>query len=299
MRKEWLERDYYAVLGVDKRATDAEIKKAYRKLAQQYHPDTNKGDETAEARFKEISEAYSVIGDPEERKEYDHVREMGQFVGTPGGGSQYVRVEDLMGSGGSPFDLFGGLTDLFGRQAQQPRSAAGSDIAADLTLSFHEAVSGVTKQLNVGGQTVKVKIPKGVADGARIRVRGKGAPGFGGGPAGDLIVTVHTGSHPVFGRSGNNLLIDVPITFAEAALGADIAVPTLDGKVRLRIPPGTQSGKTFRVSGKGVESAKKTGDLLVTVEVVVPEDLTDEQRNLIEKLRDNSPGDDPRTHLGV
>ena len=294
-----METDYYAVLGVAKDASDKDIKKAYRKLARDSHPDTNAGDAAAEARFKAVNEAYDVLGDAERRKEYDHVREMGYFVGGPSGGQQYVRVEDLLGGGrgGSPFDLFGGLGDLFGAQTRRPR--AGRDLEAELRLTFHEAVSGVTKDVALGGNRTKVKIPRGVANGTRIRLRGKGEPGPAGGPAGDLYVTVQVAEHPVFDRSGRNLGLTVPITFTEAALGAEIAVPTLDGKVTLRIPPGTPTGKTFRVTGRGVATAKGTGDLLVTVEVAVPAHLTDEQRSLLEKLRDTDPDDDPRSHLGV
>jgi molecular chaperone DnaJ len=209
-----------------------------------------------------------------------------------------VRVEDLFSNtGGSPFDLLGGIGDLFGSVTRRPR--AGRDVTADLTLSFHEAIAGSTRQITVDGKLIKVKIPRGVADRARIRLRGKGGPGSQGGPAGDLYVTVHVVDHPVFSRKGRNLGITVPITFVEAALGAEIDVPTLDGKVRLRVPAGTPSGKTFRVSGRGVETDKGTGDLLVTVEVTVPSSLSDEQRALLEKLRDNDPDDNPRAHLGV
>ncbi len=302
MRKEWLETDYYAVLGVQSDASEKEIKKAYRKLAQQYHPDTNAGDAAAESRFKEVSEAYEVIGDAEVRKEYDHIREMGYFVGGPGGGQQYVRVEDLMGgarTGGSPFDLLGGLGDLFGRQVGS-RPRPGDDLTAEMHLSFHDAVSGTTRQLSVNGQTVKVKIPKGVGDGARIRVRGKGGPGRNGGAAGDLYVKVRVADHPIFGRNGRHLTIEVPITFIEATLGAEIDVPTLDGKVRLRIPAGTQTGKTFRVRDRGVEDAKgESGDLLVTVAVTVPEQLSEEGRDLLQQFRLKNPHDNPRSHLGV
>ncbi|MDJ0924246.1 MAG: DnaJ C-terminal domain-containing protein [Acidimicrobiia bacterium] len=300
MRKEWLETDYYAILGVDSNASSKDIKQAYRKLAQKYHPDTNKGDPVAENRFKEVNEAYEVIGDPETRKEYDHARQMGYFVGGPGGAQQYVRVEDLMGGGrGSPFDLLGGLGDLFGRQGVV-RARDGDDLSAEMHLSFHDAISGTTRQITVSGQTVKVKIPKGVADGARIRVRGKGGPGRNGGAAGDLYVTVHVAEHPVFGRRGKHLTLSVPITFVEAALGAEIDVPTLDGKVRLKIPAGTQSGKTLRVRGHGVEDAKGTrGDLLVTVTVSVPEKLTEEGKELLQRFRLQNPDANPRSHLGV
>jgi molecular chaperone DnaJ len=301
MRKEWLETDYYAVLGVDSNASSKDIKQAYRKLAQKYHPDTNAGDAEAESRFKEVNEAYEVVGDAETRKEYDHAREMGYFVGGPGGASQYVRVEDLMGGGrgGSPFDLLGGFGDLFGRQAGS-RPRPGDDLTAEMQLSFHDAISGSTRQITVNGQNVKVKIPKGVSDGTRIRVRGRGGPGRNGGSAGDLYVTVRVADHPVFGRRGKNLTIDVPITFVEAALGAEIDVPTLEGKVRLKIPAGTQSGRTLRVRNHGVEDAKGSrGDLLVTVSVTVPEQLSDEAKELLQKFRLQSPGKNPRSHLGV
>lgn len=303
MRKEWLETDYYAVLGVSKGASQKDIKRAYRRLARESHPDANEGDPDAEARFKQVNEAYDVLGDEETRKEYDHARDMGYFVGGPGGGQQYVRVEDLFGGsgrgGGSPFDVFSGqrLSDLFGQPFD--RRQAGRDVATDVRLSFHEAITGVTKQVNVQGNTVKVKIPKGVEDGARIRLKGRGEAGQRGGPPGDAFVTVHVADHPVFARSGRNLGITVPITFAEAALGAEVKVPTLDGSVRLRIPAGTRTGKTFRVSGKGVETSKGTGDLLVTVEITVPKKLTDEQRSLLEQYRDGGHDEDPRTHLGV
>ena len=300
MRKEWLETDYYAVLGVDSNASAKDIKQAYRKLAQKYHPDTNSGDAAAETRFKEVNEAYDVLGDTETRKEYDHARQMGYFVGGPGGAQQYVRVEDLMGGGrGSPFDLLGGFGDLFGRTGGV-RARDGEDVSAEMHLSFHDAVAGTTRQITVNGQTVKVKIPKGVADGARIRVKGRGGPGRNGGTAGDLYVTVRVASHPVFGRRGKHLTLEVPITFVEAALGAAIDVPTLEGKVRLRVPAGTQSGKTLRVRNHGVEDAKgERGDLLVTVSVTVPEKLTDEGKELLQRFRLQDPDNNPRSHLGV
>lgn len=303
MRKEWLERDYYKTLGVEKDASDKAIKKAFRRLAQQNHPDANKDDATAEARFKDINEAYDVLGDSERRAEYDKVRAMGYFAGGTGApGQPQVRVEDLFGgaAGGSPFDLFGGLGDIFGRQTTSRRTP-GRDLTTELGLTFHQAVSGVTRDMSIDGQTVKVKIPKGVADGTRIRVKGKGASGSMGGPPGDLYVVVNVGTHPIFERSGRrDLRLTAPITFVEAALGADITVPTLDGTVKLRIPPGTPHGKTFRVAGRGVaDSRDTTGDLLVVVEITVPSKLTDEQKTLLEKFRDNDPDGDPRAHLGV
>lgn len=304
MRKEWLEKDYYATLGVSKSAADKEIKKAFRKLAREFHPDNNPGDAVAEARFKEVNEAYDTLSDADDRKEYDHVREMGYFVGDQGGRQQYVRVEDVFGGGmgGGGFqDLLGGLGDIFGQGArrQQPRPMAGRNLQSDLSLSFHEALAGPTKTVGIDGRTVKVKVPQGIADGTKVRLKGKGEPGANGGPAGDLFVRVHVASHPVFGRSGKrDLTIAVPVTFAEAALGAVIQIPTLDGDTKIRVPAGTQGGTTMKVSGKGVETSNGSGDLLVTIEVTVPTDLSDTQRELLETFRDDAP-ENPREHLGV
>jgi molecular chaperone DnaJ len=310
VRREWVEKDYYQILGVEESASDKDIQRAYRKLARQYHPDSNPDDPAAEAKFKDVSEAYHVLADPQQRREYDEVRSAfarGAYVGGPGGGAQYVRVEDLgdlgdlFGGGG----MFGGLGDLFGggRRARTTGPRKGADVESEAHLSFHEAISGVTRTLKVTGPSgtrdVTVKIPAGVNDGARIRVRGKGMPGENGGPAGDLYVRVHTAGHPVFGRSGRDLTIDVPIRYTEAALGAQIPVPTLDGKVTVKIPPGTTSGTTFRVRGKGVATPKGTGDLLVTVEVAVPAHPGDEERAALEALRAVEVQHDPRTHLGV
>lgn len=304
MRKEWLEKDYYATLGVSKGASDKEIKKAFRKLAREFHPDNNPGDAVAEARFKEVNEAYDTLSDADERKEYDHVREMGYFVGDQGGHQQYVRVEDVFGGGmgeGGFQDLLGGLGDIFGQGArrQQPRPMAGRNLQSDLSLTFHEALAGPTKTVGIDGRTVKVKVPQGIADGTKVRLKGKGEPGTNGGPAGDLFVRVHVASHPVFGRSGKrDLTITVPVTFAEAALGAVIQIPTLDGDTKIRVPAGTQGGTTMKVSGKGVETSNGSGDLLVTIEVTVPTDLSDTQRELLETFRDDAP-ENPREHLGV
>jgi molecular chaperone DnaJ len=179
----------------------------------------------------------------------------------------------------------------------------GTDLETDVSLTFHEAVSGVTKTLTVSGpegrRSVKAKIPAGVNDGARIRLRGKGAPGSDGGEPGDLFIRVHAAGHPLFERSGKDLKVRLPISFAEAALGATVAAPTLEGKVSLKIPPGTASGKTFRVRGHGVKTPDGAGDLLVTVEIEVPGDLTPESRGLLEKLREADGGHNPRSHLGV
>ncbi len=304
MRREWLEKDYYETLGVVRDATDSEIKKSYRRLAQEHHPDNNPGNPAAEARFKEISEAYATLGDAEERAKYDQARDAfarGTFMGGPGGDAQYVRIDDLENLG----DLFGGgvfggLGDLFGFGARHSPGRAGRDLETEASLTFHEAVSGTTRAITVErGRTVNVKIPAGINDGARVRLRGKGGSGTGGGAPGDLYVKVRVGSHPVFERSGLDLRVKVPISFTEAALGARISAPTLDGKVTLKVPPGTPSGKTFRVTGKGIAAAARTGDLLVTVEVVVPTHLDDATRELLERLHDDDRSRELRAHLGV
>jgi molecular chaperone DnaJ len=304
MRKEWLEKDYYAELGVKKDASATEIKKAYRKLARQFHPDNNPGDAAAETRFKEINEAYDTIGNAEARTEYDHAREMGYFVGGPQGGQQYVRVEDLFGGGvrtGTSDDIFSGFQDLFGGGRQRaPRPTKGQDVAGSISLSFHEALSSTTREFQVGGTSVKVKIPKGVADGTKVRVAGKGGPGSGGGPAGDLYVTVHVGTHPLFARQGKkDLGLTVPITYTEAALGAVVTVPTLEGSTKIRVPAGTQSGAKLKVSGKGVETQSGTGDLVVTLQVAVPTRTSDDERAALEALRAAEKDWNPRSVLGV
>lgn len=307
-RRQWLEKDYYSILGVERSAPAREIKKAYRKLAQKYHPDNNPGDSDAETRFKEISEAHAVLSNPETRREYDQTRDAfarGAYAGGPGGSTQYVTFEDigdlgdLLGGGG----FFGGFSDLFDRTGRGTGPRQGGDLDAEVRLSFHEAVQGTTRTLTIDGagerREVKVKIPPGIADGGRVRLRGKGRPGTEGGPPGDLYVTVHTGGHPIFERSGADLRVRVPISYTEAALGANITAPTLDGKVTLKVPPGTPSGKTFRVTGKGGEGPSGRGDLLVTVDVTVPDELSPEARSLLEQLRDIESDQNPRAHLGV
>ena len=309
-----MEKDYYADLGVSKNASAKEIKKAYRKLARDFHPDTNPDDAAAEARFKEINEAYETLSDVEERKEYDHVREMGYFVGGPAGDQQYVRVEDLFGGYGGadqPFagaggassidDLLGGLFGAGrGRAQHAPQPMRGQDVEGNMSLTFHEALSGVTKDVHVHGRSIKVKVPMGISDGTRIRMKGKGGPGRAGGPSGDAYVTVHVAEHPIFKRKDKrDLEIEVPITFSEAALGSVVEVPTLDGSTKIRITPGTPSGKTLRVKGKGVETSRGEGDLYVTVAIAVPTELSHEERTLLEEFNSLSANANPRTHLGV
>ncbi|GHE76218.1 chaperone protein DnaJ 1 [Streptomyces longispororuber] len=385
--KDFIEKDYYKVLGVPKDATEAEIKKAYRKLARENHPDANKGNAKAEERFKEISEANDVLGDPKKRKEYDEARALfgnGGFRPGPGagGGTFNFDLGDLFGGGGPGGggagaggfggglgDVFGGLFNRGGTGAgtrTQPRR--GQDVESEVTLSFTEAVEGATVPLRMSSQapckacsgtgdkngtprvcptcvgtgqvsrgggggfsltdpcvdckgrgliaetpcevchgsgrakssrTMQVRIPAGVSDGQRIRLRGKGAPGERGGPAGDLYVVVHVAAHPVFGRRGDNLTVTVPVTVAEAALGGEVRVPTLGGTpVTLKLPPGTPNGRTMRVRGKG--PARKDGtpaDLLVTVEVTVPTTLSPEAKEALEAYRKATADVDPRAEL--
>ncbi|HDK45233.1 MAG TPA: molecular chaperone DnaJ [Actinobacteria bacterium] len=375
MNRDWVDKDFYKVLGVSKNADAKEIKRAYRKLAQRYHPDANPNDAKAEEKFKDISEAYATLSNEEQRKEYDEVRQMvdsGGFRGFQSGPSgfgagQKIRFEDLG-------DLFGGgLGNVFGFGGTTSRRSGpqrGADTSAELHLSFEDAIRGVTTTVSVKGETVcrtcrgsgaepgtpvetcptchgsgmvaqsqgffsttrpcptcggtgttvrtpchachgtgtttrvrtiKVKIPAGVKNGAVVRLKGKGTPGRNGGPAGDLLVKVHVARHKLFRRAGDNLKIKVPITFTEAALGTEITVPTLDEPVRLKVPAGTRSGRTFRVRGRGVKKKKgRPGDLLVTVEVVVPTRLSREAKKMLQQFAEEfEAGINPREGLEV
>lgn len=287
VKREWLETDYYKVLGVSSSASDKEITKAYRKLARKLHPDANPDDAKAEERFKEVSAAYDVLGDGERRAQYDQVRHMGpmNFQAGPGGFTMEGDLADIFSAfmGGGRFDRGGPPF------AGQTRPVRGHDLNAHLTLDFAEAVRGTTTDLTLSGDTaragrsISVRIPAGVGNGQKIKLAGKGEPGVNGGPPGDLYVTVKVKAHPVFGRQGKNLTVSVPVTFAQAALGAEISVPTFEGDpVTLRLPPGSQSGKILRVRGRGVETAKGTGDLLVRVDLEVPDELNNEQRHALE-----------------
>jgi len=371
--KDWLEKDFYAVLGVSKSASADEIKRSYRKLARELHPDRNPGNREAEDRFKAVSEAYDVLADPARRKEYDEMRSLfgagafrrGARTGAPGAGG--FDPSDLFGGfgGGGPTAgdrRFGGagFSDLFstifsGGATTRPRGPArGRDVETEVTLDFADAVRGVTLPLTLrapgvcdtchgsgakpgtqprtcpqchgsglitrnqgsfsfsepcrecqgvgtiveekcpecrgtGGvtktRTLNVRFPAGVSDGQRIRLAGRGEPGDRGGPPGDLYVLVRVRADTMFGRAGNDLTITAPITYPEAVFGTDLRVPTLDGYVTLRVPPGTPSGRVLRVRGKGVPRRDgQAGDLLVTIEVAVPTALTDEARDVLEKF---------------
>ncbi|AXT86661.1 molecular chaperone DnaJ [Aeromicrobium sp. A1-2] len=365
---DWATKDFYKVLGVKKDATQDEIKKAYRKLARENHPDSNPGNNAAEDRFKGVSEAYAVLSSKDKRKEYDEQRSMfGQFRGgntgyRPQGGSQAdFDVSDLLGG------LFGGGRGRARQRQPQPRK--GDDLETEASITFQQAVEGATLPLRMtsdeacgnchgtgakpgtvpkvcskcqgsgmqtgaaGGvfamtepcdqcrgrglivehpcevcrgsgrapssRTLNVRVPAGVKDGQRIRLKGKGGKGDAGGPAGDLFLVVHVAPHRLFGRKGDNLTITVPVAFDELALGAQIQVPTLDGPpVRLKIPAGTPNGRTFRAGGKGAATkAGGRGDLLVTVDVQVPAELSDEAKAAFETLRDSRGAASPRDDL--
>ena len=356
-------RDYYEVLGVEKGASEDEIKKAYRKLAKANHPDLHPGDKECEERFKEINEAYEVLSDPDSRAKYD---QFGHAAFDPSAG----------GPGGAGFGGFGGFGDIFGGgfgdilgdifgggfgggQAQRSGPRRGDNLRVRLNITFEEAAFGCEKEINVGrveqcpdckgtgcapgttpevcpdckgtgsvrttqrtpfgmvqtsgvckkcgghgkiihqpcprcggrgavrkNQTIKVKIPAGIDDGQTLNLRGKGNAGLDGGPAGDLLITVFVKPHPLFERDGNSVLMEMPVTFAQAALGAEIEVPTIDGRVKLTIPEGTQPGSVFRLRGKGIpylqSKGNGRGDQFVTITVTVPKNMTYEQK---ERLR--------------
>ena len=291
--RDWLEKDFYKVLGVDEKASKEEIKRAYRKLAQKYHPDANKGDETAERRFKEISEAHSILSNDEKRKEYDELRRYAGAGGSPfgfrPGSGRDGRVDFGDIFGGEVGDIFG---DIFGFG---PRERRGQDLETEAHLSFEEAVEGSTFELANG---TRVRVPPGVSDGARIKVAGKGGPGPAGSPPGDLYVRVRVADHPLFKLLRNgDIEVPLPITIAEAALGAKIQVPTLDGVVTLKVPAGTRSGKVLRVKGKGGARAGGTrGDLLARIEIEVPQKLSRRERELLEEFgREHKHS--PRAHF--
>lgn len=319
--QDWVEKDFYKILGVSKDASDADIKKAYRKLARKYHPDTNPGDAQSEKTFKDVSEAYSVLSSKEDREQYDAIRAMGggaRFSAGGAGPSASGGFEDVFG------DLFGGgrgaprggsrgnpgfgssglppeFADLFGGGGGfggfQPTPTKGADRTASTSISFAGSIKGTKIGLREpNGEVIDVRIPAGIKDGQKVRVKGKGQPGAAG--AGDLMVTVNVKPHEFFHRDGNNIRVHVPVTFAEAALGADINVPTLTGDtVRLRVPAGTPSGRTLRVKGAGVTSKKGDGDLLVTIEVTVPQKLSKEAEEAVRAFADATADGDPRALL--
>ena len=272
--KDLYEKDFYKVLGVDKKAGADEIKKKYRSLARELHPDKNKGDAVKEEKFKGISEAYEILSDAKKRAEYDEARslyERGGFRAPMGGGQgqQGGDFNDIFG-GGNPQDIF---ANLFGGGRRGPRK--GQDLQTEATITFRESIFGTTLDLRLATdrgatQNITARVPAGVNDGAKIRLKGKGAEGEAG--PGDLFILLHVKPHAIFARKGENLTLTLPVTFAEAALGADIKVPTMSGDdVTVRIAPGKSNGRTLRVKGRGITKGSTTGDLLVSVDVQVPQ----------------------------
>lgn len=311
IRQEWLQTDYYRALGVSPYASPGDVTKAYRALARQLHPDRNPNDPAAEERFKQVSAAYDVVGDADKREQYDEIRRLaagGNPFAAPGpGGSHSFQFSGADGIGDLLANLFGGAggpSGSFGGPPGGHRPQRGPDHQAQISLSFSEAVNGTTTTVTVGDRSaseqIKVRIRPGTPDGQRIRLRGKGGTGAAGGPRGDLYVIVRAGEDPLFGREGDDLTLTVPVSFTEAALGARIEVPTFEGEpVTLRLPAGTRSGRTLRVRGRGVPADSRTGDLLVTVEVVVPEKLNAAQRRALEDFAEATKGRAIRDHLGV
>ena len=302
-QRDWIEKDYYKVLGVSKNASKDEIKKAYRKLAQKYHPDANEGDRNAESRFKEISEAHAILSNDEKRKEYDQMRSFVEAGGQrfygfgpdhAGGGNVRVNIgdlNDLLGDDGS--GLFDDLLGGFGFRGRGPRK--GQDLETEVRLSFDQAVNGTTVTLPQG---TRVNIPAGIGDGGRVRVPGKGSPGPNGGPPGDLYVRVEVEPHPLFGRGKNgDLTLTLPVTIPEAVLGAKIEVPTLDGCVTVKVPAGTPNGKTLRVRGRGAPRPRGgRGDLLVKIDVQIPQKLSKREKELMESFA-GVHEESPRQHF--
>ncbi len=339
-QQDWLEKDFYAILGVASSASAEEIKKAYRKKARALHPDRNPGDKAAEEKLKQVSEAYGVLNNAEQRKQYDAIRAMGaggaRFAAGPGGagGAGFEDIFGAMFGGGQGGVRFGGgggapgggnapdledILKMFGGSAGGFPGArggaggfggqgfgggfgggpsSGQDINARTRLSFRDAALGTEVRLSVEGRSITTRIPAGVHDGQRIRLRGKGRPGTGGAPHGDLLLTLEVEPHEIWSADGANLRITVPVGYDEAVLGATVAVPLLDGgSVNVKVPAGTPSGRALRVRGKGLKTSKKTGDLLVTIEVAVPQRADGAVKKAVEQLAEALAGEDPRKGL--
>jgi DnaJ-class molecular chaperone len=316
------QQDYYEVLGVGRRASEDDIKRAYRRLAKKHHPDRNRHDPKAEERFKEVQEAYDVLGDAEKRSLYDRfghagVNSSASGAGPGGGGGNRwssgapggfgVNFDDLKGGGfgvDSIFERFFGAGGGPSASRSAPRSAVDQAVEHPIQLSFEEAVKGVTKPIVVSGpgmgqQSIDVKIPPGVDEGSKIRVRGKGSPPSNHGPAADLILVISVSPHRFFRRDGMDIYLDVPVTFVEAALGTKITLPTLDGPTSVTVPPGTGSGKRLRLQGKGVTGPgqDRRGDQYCVIQVAAPAELSDKQRELLEQLQATGL-EDPRLDRG-
>lgn len=288
-----MSQDYYSLLGVERSADAATIKKAYRKLAQKYHPDRNPGDKSAEDRFKQITEAYAVLSDTSKRRQYD------QF-GDSGFHQRFSQEDifrnmdfgDIFGGGGGSEDLF---SQLFGGgrgRGGQRRPSKGQDYSMQISIPFRLAIQGGERRIdyrNTGRvEQIKVRIPAGIESGAKLRVAGKGGASPSGGPTGDLFLQIDIESDPLFSREGNDLVVKVEVPFSGICLGTSVEVPTLDTPKRVKIPSGMQPGQKIRLRGFGVTASgrRPAGDLYAVIEVAVPKTLTEQQRNLIEQLND-------------
>ena len=287
MSRDWLDKNFYATLGIPQDASISEIKKAYKKLARENHPDLNPGDLEAEKRFKEVSEAHSVLGDERKKQEYDQIRSMGAS-GFGGFTSQGFTVDDFG-------DIFENLGDIFGFGGRRK----GQTYQTNINISFTEAASGIEVVLPLENESIKVKVPAGVDNGSVIRLRGRGGPGAAGAPDGDLLVQVSVEPHKFFKRNNMDLILEVPLLFTEAALGSSIRIPTLTKFVTLKIPSGTPSGKTFKIRGEGITpQGRRSGDLYVKVFIIPPTNLSRSAKKHLEKFRDQfESGDSPRKYL--
>jgi molecular chaperone DnaJ len=293
--KDLYEKDLYKILGVSKNDNPDAVKKAYRKLAKDLHPDKTKGDKKLEDRFKEVSEAYEVLSDDKKRAEYDEMRDAYKTGRIPQGGPQggyqsSGNFQDIFG-GGDPNDIF---STLFGGGRRGP--SKGQDLQTETTISFRDSIFGREINLRLSDQTVTTRVPAGIKDGAKIKLKGRGAPGQAG--PGDLFITINVTKHPVYTRDGDNLIMTLPVTFDEAALGADIAVPTLQGEeVKVRLAPGTNNGKVLRLKGRGVTRNHATGDLLITIEVTVPQRLDAKAKKALEEFAEATSSESPRKDI--
>jgi len=315
--QDWFSKDFYKTLGVPKDADQADIKKAYRKQAKNLHPDRNPGNAASEKQFKNVGEAYAVLSDPSQREQYDSVRAMGSGgprfqAGGQGGGGFEDAMGGMFGGGQGGHGNQGGysnartqggggfediLSSMFGGGGRRG-PAPGQDIGATTEVAFRQAAEGATISLSLEGRTVSTRLPVGVKDGQKIRIRGKGRPGTGGGPAGDLLLTVRVSKHPVFTVDGLNLRMTLPVAFDEAVLGATVEVPTLDGThVKVKVPSGTNSGRVLRVKGRGLTSAKGKGDLLASVSVSVPDKVSSAAKEALQTFALETAKDDPRAEL--
>jgi molecular chaperone DnaJ len=289
--QDWIEKDFYKILGVTKGVSDADLKKAYRKLAKANHPDLHPGNQAAESRFKDVSEAYDVLSDVTERKEYDAVRAMG-------GGARF-QAGGRGGQGGGFEDVFSnffGGGGGFGGGGFAPQR--GQDLTTSSSVDFIDSIHGTNIKLTVSGKPVTLKVPAGIQDGQKLKLKGKGQPSPNGGQAGDLVVTIKVRPHPVFTRDGDNVRVVVPVTFAEAVLGAIISVPVLGGEpVKLKVAPGTPNGRTLRVKGKGVQHESHQGDLLASVDILVPNRISKKAEEALRAFDSEIPVEDPRATL--